>query len=143
MTEKTRPERLKTRRHAAPALSEETSGTHSPLGLQSPSASARPMQSHQFVTSCDRAIDRRAWVEVNLEGILHNARAICAEAGGARLLAVVKANAYGLGAAQIARTLEAVNPWGFAVAMIDEGIALRHAGVLRPVVEDPETLAGW
>ena len=78
---------------------------------------------------------------------------------------MVKANAYGLGAAQIARTLEAADPWGFAVATIDEGIALRDAGVrrpilvlrpaqtgmkehyrrhrLRPVVENPATIAGW
>ena len=80
-------------------------------------------------------------------------------------LAVVKANAYGLGAVQIARTLEMLDPWGFAVATIDEGIALRAADIrrpilvlrpaqrgmkehyqrhrLRPVVESPATIAGW
>ena len=40
---------------------------------------------------------------------------------------MVKADAYGLGAVRVARTLERVDPWGFGVATIAEGEELRRA----------------
>jgi alanine racemase len=47
---------------------------------------------------------------------------------------MVKADAYGLGVAPVARALEPLAPWGYGVASVDEGEALRAAGVARPVV---------
>lgn len=47
---------------------------------------------------------------------------------------MVKANAYGVGAVEAVRALEAVDPWGFGVATAAEGAALRQAGVRRPIV---------
>jgi len=47
---------------------------------------------------------------------------------------MVKADAYGLGAVPVARALEALNPWGFGVATVEEGAELRAAGVRRPIV---------
>jgi alanine racemase len=75
----------------------------------------------------------RAWVEVDLTAVVDNART-AARVAGTRLLPVVKANAYGLGAVAVSRALEVVDPWGYGVATVDEGAELRAAGVTRPVV---------
>jgi len=76
----------------------------------------------------------RGWLAVDLPSLLANARAVRDAARGARLLPVVKADAYGLGAIPVARALERLDPWGFAVATVDEGAALREAGVSRPIL---------
>ncbi|HXI32701.1 MAG TPA: alanine racemase, partial [Gemmatimonadales bacterium] len=68
--------------------------------------------------------DTRAWVEVDLAAVVENARTV-ARVTGTRLLPVVKADAYGVGAVAVSRALAAVDPWGYAVATIDEGAALR------------------
>ncbi len=47
---------------------------------------------------------------------------------------VVKADAYGHGAIPVARALEAAGADGFCVATLDEGLALREAGVVRPIL---------
>lgn len=75
----------------------------------------------------------RAWVDVDVPAIVANARTVQSHAG-VPLLPMVKANGYGLGAVPVARTLEAVAPWGFGVATTDEALALRRAGILRPIV---------
>src|SRR5256885_10466785 len=75
----------------------------------------------------------RAWIEVNLAAVVENARTV-ARVAGTRLLPVVKANAYGVGAVPVSKALEAVDPWGYGVATVDEGAELRAAGITRPVV---------
>ena len=75
----------------------------------------------------------RAWVDVDLGALVANARTL-ATLTGARLLPMVKANGYGLGAVPVARALEAVDPWGFGVASVEEGAALRAAGIDRPIL---------
>ena len=75
----------------------------------------------------------RAWVEVNLAAVVENARTV-ARVAGTRLLPIVKANAYGLGAVAVSRALEQVDPWGYGVATIEEGAELRAAGIARPVL---------
>ena len=77
--------------------------------------------------------ESRAWVEVSLAAVVENARAV-ARVAGTRLLPVVKANAYGVGAVAVSKALEAVDPLGYCVATIDEGIELRAAGIARPVL---------
>ena len=57
----------------------------------------------------------RAWVDVDLTAVVRNARTI-ANRSRTRLLPMVKANGYGLGAVPISRALEAIDPWGFGVA---------------------------
>ena len=76
----------------------------------------------------------RAWVEVDLANLVANARTVQAAAGGAALLPVVKADAYGLGAVRVAETLEVLDPWGFAVATLPEAVLLRNAGIRRPML---------
>ena len=75
----------------------------------------------------------RAWVEVNLAAIVDNARTV-ARVAGTRLLPIVKANAYGTGAVAVSGALEALHPWGYGVATIEEGAELREAGITRPVL---------
>ena len=75
----------------------------------------------------------RAWVEVDLGALRRNGAALAARAG-VPLLAVIKADGYGLGAVRVARALEPLDPWGFGVAAVAEGIELRNAGVSRPIL---------
>jgi len=75
----------------------------------------------------------RAWVEVDLGALRRNGAALAARAG-VPLLAVIKADGYGLGAVRVAGALELLDPWGFGVATVAEGIELREAGVSRPIL---------
>jgi alanine racemase len=75
----------------------------------------------------------RAWVDVDLAALVANARTVAA-VSGSRLLPMVKANGYGLGATEVARALEALDPWGFGVASVDEGRVLRASGITRPIL---------
>lgn len=76
---------------------------------------------------------QRAWVDVDLTALVRNARTI-ASRSRARLLPMVKANGYGLGAVRVSRALEVLEPWGFGVATVAEGAELRSAGIGRPIV---------
>jgi alanine racemase len=49
------------------------------------------------------------------------------------IIAMVKADAYGLGVGRVVRALEPLEPWGYGVATADEGAALRSMGVRRPI----------
>lgn len=75
----------------------------------------------------------RAWLDVDLGAIVRNAHRF-EQLIGAPLLPMVKADAYGLGAVAVARALEAVAPWGYGVATLEEGIRLRDAGIHRPIL---------
>jgi alanine racemase len=75
----------------------------------------------------------RAWVDVDLDALVANARTLVAVCG-TRLLPMVKANGYGLGATRVAQALEPLDPWGYGVATVEEGLALREAGVRRPML---------
>jgi alanine racemase len=75
----------------------------------------------------------RAWAEVDLAALVQNARTV-GRVSGTRLLPMVKAGAYGLGAIPIAHALEAVDPWGYGVVTVQEGIALRAARFTRPII---------
>lgn len=72
----------------------------------------------------------RAWREIDLSALGHNARVLEASlAPGCRLMAVVKADAYGHGAVPVARYLQAQGIKSFAVACLSEAVALREAGI--------------
>ena len=70
---------------------------------------------------------------MDLAAVAENARTITRVAG-TRLLPVVKANGYGVGAVAVSKALEALDPWGYGVATLEEGAELRAAGLTRPVV---------
>ncbi len=84
----------------------------------------------------------RAWVDVDLAALIANARTV-ATVSGSRLLPMVKANGYGLGAVAVARALEVLDPWGFGVASVEEGAALRAAGVTRPILVVTPLVPEW
>ncbi len=77
---------------------------------------------------------RRTRVEVDLAAIVSNARSVRALAG-TDVYAVVKADAYGHGAVAVAQALaRAKAAAGFAVSLVEEGVALREAGITAPVL---------
>jgi alanine racemase len=85
-------------------------------------------------------VPERTWVEVDLGAVVANARTILERTHPARILPMVKADGYGLGAVAVARALERVDPWGFAVATAHEGLELREAGIGRRIlVMAPQT----
>ncbi|HEV2893777.1 MAG TPA: alanine racemase, partial [Actinomycetota bacterium] len=72
---------------------------------------------------------RPAWVEVDLEAIAGNVRTLVAEVAPARLLAVVKADAYGHGAVPVARAAVRAGAAWLGVALVEEAQELRRAGI--------------
>ena len=74
----------------------------------------------------------RTYTEIDLEAIRRNAEAIKAYTGK-RLIAVVKADAYGHGAVPVTKALRGVADM-FAVASIEEGVELRQAGIREPIL---------
>ncbi len=88
----------------------------------------------------------RAWAEINLENLCHNARVLrqllpekC------DIMAVVKANAYGHGDIAVSKALNRMGIHAFAVATIDEGVHLRKNGVRGDILilghTDPQRAA--
>lgn len=75
---------------------------------------------------------RPARALIDLQALRHNYQ-LAREVTGAKALAVIKADAYGHGAVQCARALEAEAD-GFAVACIEEALELRAAGIRAPVL---------
>jgi alanine racemase len=75
----------------------------------------------------------RAWADISLASLLANARTV-ATVSEARLLPMVKANGYGIGAVAAAKALEPLDPWGYGVATVEEGAELRGAGINRPIL---------
>jgi alanine racemase len=85
---------------------------------------------------------RRAWAEVDLGAVRHNASLLAELAAPARLCAVVKASAYGHGSVAVAKAaLEGGATW-LAVAIVEEGAVLRGHGIEAPILllsEPPAT----
>lgn len=72
--------------------------------------------------------------EIRLPELAHNLGIVRAHAGEARVFAVVKADAYGHGMVPVAHALVDAGVDGFAVALVEEGLALRGAGIDAPVI---------
>lgn len=72
--------------------------------------------------------------EIDLDAIAHNLHVLRALAGPAKVLAVVKADAYGHGVVPVAARLEEERVDGFGVALAEEGLELREAGIRAPIV---------
>lgn len=78
--------------------------------------------------------NQNAWIEIDLAAAAANVRVLKATLGSVDLIAVVKANAYGAGAAILAPALEQAGADRFAVVWPHEGYMLRQAGVTRPIL---------
>jgi alanine racemase len=72
--------------------------------------------------------------EIDLGALRANLHAVRKAAGRARVWAVLKADGYGHGAPAVARTLERAGVDGVAVALLEEAIELRDAGIRAPVL---------
>ncbi len=78
---------------------------------------------------------QRAWVEIDLSALAHNVRQIRSLlAPNTQIMAVVKADAYGHGSIDIAHTIIAEGVEWLAVATVTEGIELRQAGIIAPIL---------
>ncbi len=83
------------------------------------------------------AISRPAWAEIDLDVLAANVRLLRDVSAPAAVCAVVKADGYGHGAVTVAKAaLEAGAAW-LAVALVDEGIELRQAGIGAPILGCP------
>lgn len=72
--------------------------------------------------------------EVNLAHLRHNLRVVQRHAGSAEVWPVLKADGYGHGAPAVARTLERAGAQGFCVALLEEAVELREAGIRVPIL---------
>ena len=79
-------------------------------------------------------VDASGWVEVDLDAIGDNVRALRERSGPAALMAVVKADAYGHGLGPAARAALAGGATWLGVAQLTEAKALRAAGIAAPVL---------
>ena len=80
-------------------------------------------------------LPRTAWLEIDLDRLRGNLAAFRATVpAGVRIEPVVKADAYGHGAVEVARALEAAGADGFSVAAFDEAVELRVAGIRAPIL---------
>jgi alanine racemase len=77
----------------------------------------------------------RAWAEINLDHIAHNVREIRRITDKkAEIMGVVKADAYGHGVMEVARTLLQHGVSRLAVSMLDEAVQLRKNGITVPIL---------
>ncbi|HET8641404.1 MAG TPA: alanine racemase [Pseudonocardiaceae bacterium] len=76
----------------------------------------------------------RAEVLIDLAAIRHNVELLVASAPGAKTMAVVKADAYGHGMLDVARTALSAGAAWLGVCTLDEALELREAGITAPVL---------
>ena len=78
--------------------------------------------------------DRPTWLEIDLSAVAHNIRRLAGRAPGAEVMVVLKADAYGHGAVQVAHTALRSGATRLGVACVPEARALRVAGIRAPVL---------
>ncbi|MPZ47766.1 MAG: alanine racemase [Dehalococcoidia bacterium] len=101
-----------------------------PLNLEGPISNEAPVSPREIAFR----EGLRVWAEVDLDLVVANVRVLKRQAGDARLLVVVKGNAYGHGAVPIARASIDAGAWGLGVVDLDEGEELRRAGITAPIL---------
>ena len=87
---------------------------------------------------------RPVWGEVDLGAIRANVEILLDAVAPAQLLAVVKADGYGHGSIPVARAALAAGAQWLGVALVEEGVTLREAGITAPILmlsEPPLTAA--
>ncbi len=82
----------------------------------------------------NKGIHRPTYIEIDLEAISDNYKAIKAALDDQKILWVLKANAYGHGLIRIAQHLEGLGADYFGVANLEEGISLRHHRIKTPIL---------
>jgi len=79
-------------------------------------------------------VRRPAWAEIDTAALRHNVATLQSLVAPAAFCGVVKANGYGHGAVTAAKALVEAGAAGLAVAIVDEGIELRQAGITEPIL---------
>ncbi|MEC4894584.1 MAG: alanine racemase [Oscillatoria sp. PMC 1051.18] len=98
-------------------------------------ASVRCNVCGKLTFGASEAVRQRAWVEIDLEALANNVRQVKGILQPeTELMAVVKADAYGHGAVRVAQTVLRAGASWLAVATLQEGVELREAGILAPIV---------
>jgi alanine racemase len=77
---------------------------------------------------------RWAWAEIDLAAVAHNVRVLGAMVAPSELWVVVKADGYGHGAVRVGQAALAAGASGLCVALTQEGIELRAAGITAPIL---------
>jgi alanine racemase len=85
------------------------------------------------------------WIEVDLDAVVENYREITKQlCPGSNCMAVIKADAYGLGSVEVAKVLEQAGCGAFAVTKVEEGLVLRENGIKGVIlVLGPTTNEEW
>jgi Alr-MurF fusion protein len=78
--------------------------------------------------------DRPTWLEIDLSAIASNTRRLAERAGDAEVMVVLKADAYGHGAVQVAHTALRNGASRLGVACVPEARVLRRAGIRAPIL---------
>ena len=87
-----------------------------------------------IVSGATRPFDRPTRAVIDLQALAHNYAEVTRRIGGRKVLAVVKAQAYGHGAVPVARHLAGLGAHMFGVALVEEGKDLRDAGITAPIL---------
>jgi len=85
-------------------------------------------------TISSNGVVRPTHLEVDLSCLAENYRAICRAVAPAKLMPILKANAYGHGLVAVARQMAALGAPYLGVAYLEEGILLREAGLTTPIL---------
>lgn len=110
------------------------------------------MRESKQIPSCEALARHRGWITIDQSALIHNIRQIQSKLiAGAKLMAIVKADAYGHGAIQVAKIALAEGVSALGVATIPEGIQLRQSGMTAPILvlgathrpEEIDAIAHW
>ena len=92
-------------------------------------------EDEEFAGDVEPFARRPTWAEINLQALAENFHAVRERvASHVKIMCVVKADAYGHGAVASARRLAEVGADWFGVALPEEGIELREAGITQPIL---------
>ncbi|MBX3045499.1 MAG: alanine racemase [Anaerolineales bacterium] len=92
------------------------------------------MQISNHPTISTSADLRPTHVQVDLERLRSNLQAIQAHVGAARVMPILKANAYGHGLVRVGQYMQELGVGSIGVAYLEEGILLREAGITTPIL---------
>ena len=87
---------------------------------------------HPTITT--NSVVRPTLVEVDVARLAENFRAIKAKVAPAKMMPILKANAYGHGLVRVAQLMEALGADYLGVAVLEEGILLREQGIRTPIL---------
>ena len=76
----------------------------------------------------------RAWIEIDLDAMVHNVKEVEKLVGNTKIMGIVKANAYGHGMELSAKALQKAGVDFFGVACMNEAIALRQSGIEQDIL---------